>query len=151
MFHYVSELVIDSVMMHRRPLPYFSLPSAIADELRRGNIRRSVFFRFAYPIIFVVAKLPLYRMVHWIEQDKCPKPNFEVSICNFVEHIKAMTQSLRETFPRLNELGFNDVRVREVSTRLVFNVSCCDQTWGRVGIAVEEDFFFSAPLLASVL
>jgi hypothetical protein len=149
--HYASELVVDSLMMHRRPLPYFRLPVAISDSFARLNIRRSRAFRFAYPLFFMLSKLPLYRVLHWLEQDRCPKPDYETAICNFAQHYRAMLQSLHEAFPRMREDGFNDARVRELSTRLVFEVSCCDRDLAPVGIEVDVPAFESAYLLGSVL
>jgi hypothetical protein len=43
---------------------------------------------------------------------------------NFERHLAAMLQSLREARFMLRDRKFNDVRVRELCTRLLFEIVC---------------------------
>jgi hypothetical protein len=147
--HHFSELVIDSLMMHRHPLPYFSLPAGIRKELARLNIQPLPVFKIQYPLFFILSKFPLWHIVHFLEKDKCPKGTAEIAVCNFVEHYHSMLQSLREAVPKLYNDGFNDVRVREISTRLVFDLVCCTNDSSLSAILSDEGYFDRPPLLGS--
>jgi hypothetical protein len=147
--HHFSELVIDSVMMKRHPIPFYFLPSHISRELRRLNIRPVRIFKILYTLFFLLSKFPLWRIIHRLEKDQCPKATSEQGYCNFVEHYHAMLQSLRESFRRIREEGFTDERVREISTRLVFDLVCCSNGSLASAILSEEGVFELPPLLGS--
>jgi hypothetical protein len=147
--HHFSELVVDSVMMRKHPLPFYFLPRRITKELAKLKIQRTWGFRFLYPLFFLLSKLPLWRLVHRMEKDKCPKSTTEMAMCNFVEHYQGMLQSLREAFPRIREKGFCDVRVREISTRLVFDLVCCSNGSSASAMLSDDGYFERPPLLGS--
>jgi hypothetical protein len=102
------------------------LPGSIKKDLSRMGIRFLRGFHFFYPIIWFISKfVPIHRALERIEQDKCPKLGYDVAVRNFERHLAAMLQSLREAKLRFHDREFDDVRVRELSTRLVFEIVCC--------------------------
>jgi hypothetical protein len=134
--HSISELVVDSLIVHTNPVTRFTLPTAIREELLRLEIRSNWKFGILYFLVHWIAKLPFYHFLPKIEQDRCPKPNLAVCRCNFRKHYEAMMQALRESMPLVLDSEFNDVRMKELATRLLFDVECCESD--RVNITVED-------------
>jgi hypothetical protein len=123
--HHISELVMDSVVAHRAETSFMWLPASIKKDLIGMGIRFSGVFRIFYPVIWFVSKfLPIHHGLERIEHDKCPKLGYPVAVRNFERHLGAMLQSLREARLRLHDREFNDARVRELCTRLVFEIVC---------------------------
>jgi hypothetical protein len=124
--HSLSELIVDSFIMHSTPLPRLTIPVDISRELDILEIRSSWKFPLIYWIEHWISKLPLYFFLPRIEQDRCSTANLAISACNFRRHYSAMLQALREAMPLVLDTEFNDVRVKELATRLVFGVGCCE-------------------------
>jgi hypothetical protein len=120
--HSFSELVIDSVMMHRYGAIVYQNPREILAEVRSLNVRVSKWFYPLYRLIVLLARIPLHGMVRFIERDELPHRSCAEANKNFDKHYEAMLQSMREAVTKIWEKGFSDVRMREISTRLVYDI-----------------------------
>ena len=145
--HYFSEAVVDSLARHIHNPAFIRLTDTLRNELVRMGLKPSWKFEAMYAASFVASKLPLYRMLPFIEQDPCPKANYEMALCTFMRHYDAMMQALREAFARVGDPEFNDVRLREISTRLVWDVGCCECEDGVVNeTSAEEQWLVLHPV-----
>jgi hypothetical protein len=120
--HSFSELVIDSVMTHQCGAVAYPMPREILSEVAALNVRVSKWFYPLYRMIVLLSKAPLYRFLSLIECDSLPHRSYLQSNHNFQQHYEAMLQSMREAFANIWEKRFNDVRIREVSTRLLHGI-----------------------------
>jgi hypothetical protein len=120
--HSFSELVVDSFMMHKENPKVLPMPSEILREIEKLNVPYSKTFYVIYRSIYLLSKTPLFRFLRFIERDDLPHSSYREATDNFRKHYVAMLRSMREAIARIWENGFNEVRMREISTRLVYDI-----------------------------
>ncbi|OHS97717.1 hypothetical protein TRFO_36003 [Tritrichomonas foetus] len=124
--HHASEVIVDSLINHLYHPNFPVLTQPLKDGLNELGVRPIKMFRFFYPVIFLVSKLPFYKFLPKVQNDRCPRGGLDLSICNFQRHYEAMIESMRMIFPRIHDDSFTNRRMQEMATALVFEVQCCE-------------------------
>lgn len=125
--HHLSEFVVDSLINHLYHVPYLRLPKKIREQINQLGIGTRKSFFIIYPIEHLLAKLPFYKFLPWIEQDRCSTMSYPLTLCNFHNHYTAMIEALKQSMDRIKDHGFDDLMTKELATSLVMAVDCCSQ------------------------
>jgi hypothetical protein len=147
--HHFSELVVDSLMAHLHSTSFLRISAELRDAVTALNVSFSKVFTFLYPIVYVLAKFPFHWLLPRVERDRCPKRNLSLAVCNFMKHYDAMLQSMQEAMPRVYDRDFTDATVTEISTRLVYEIECCQSQPIFIGLSDAEQT--ARPFLVGVV
>ena len=123
--HHLSEVIVDSLATSLFKPTLLRMTPTLKKSLSDMNVRFINTFNIIYPVVYFIAKLPLYKLLPKVQNDKCPKDGFELSLCNFKKHYEAMLEILRMAYPKLMDEDFTDLRMQEMATALVFEITCC--------------------------
>lgn len=141
--HHLSELIIDSLIVSKYNPPYVTISSTLTKSLDDMGIKFVTSFRFLYPLIRILTKLPLFKLLPKIQSDQCPVRDLDLSICNFMNHYEMMLECMRLSFPRIDEPSFNDLRVKETSVSLIFDIRCCQDNSINLTLDDNEDNYYN--------
>lgn len=145
--HHISEVIIDSLIVYKYNPPYLTISPSLRNSLDEMGIRPVKSFRFLYPLILLASKFPLYKLLPKIQNDRCPIVNLDSSICNFMNHYNAMHECLRRGFQNFFNQTFTDLRLKEISNELLFDINCCESDI--LNQTFANDFYAElSPLLA---
>ena len=139
--HRLSELVIDSLMARLYQPDFIELPNSLSTQLRSLGITINSSFGLLRRLLFYFSKLPFYRLLSRIQQNSCPKPNFDVSLCNFNRYYEAMMGSLWMSVGMMLDRTFTDMGMKSLATALLIDIECCP--------AESSDEDLDAPLLSN--
>lgn len=122
--HHFSEFVVDSLINHLYQTPYLSLPKKLKTQINQLGIRFRKSFFIIYPVEHILAKLPFYRLLPWIEQNRCSTESYPTSLCNFHQHYLAMQETLKKSMDLIKDHEFDDLSTKNLATTLVFAIDC---------------------------
>ena len=124
--HHISEVIVDSLIVKKYNPPYITISPTLRQSLDSMGIRFVKSFRFLYPLISFVTKLPIYKFLPKIQSDSCTRGGFDLSVCNFMNHYSAMLDCMRLSFDHIANETFTELRLKELSIRLLYNIQCCE-------------------------
>lgn len=120
--HYIAELVSCSAIYHtRKPefLPDDPLVSAVYETFGGGSSRR---FALLYYVWRLLAKLPFYKFLGTIENDKCDK---RLAMCNFERHITTIKDLMWDSIGILQEGNHTHENLGYIVTQDLKRFKCC--------------------------
>ena len=147
--HYFSELVVDSLAYHTYNVQYMSLTPGLREALVEMGLKPSWKFQVMHSVSYTLSKMPLHRLLPEIQHSPCPKTSYELSRCTFMRHVDSMLEAMREVMPRIHDPEFDQRRVQEIATRLLWDVGCCEYDVGVVNETISEEQPLLHPPLTS--
>lgn len=136
--HHLSEVIVDSLIVEKYNPPYVTMSSTLKKSLDEMGIRFVKSFRFLYPLIRMATKLPLYKFLPKIQSDQCPIRDLDLSICNFMNHYEMMLECMRRSFPEFPKESYSELRLKELSVSLIFEINCCQTN--TINLTMEDNY-----------